>query len=69
MIDLRNVRFCPKCTKVSPDTCYHENPILMQKYTGIYGKFWGCSNYPKCRYSYSIPKNYIMDYEDELKPY
>lgn len=28
----------------------------LQKRSGLFGKFWGCSNYPKCRYSKSVRK-------------
>src|SRR3989338_7664086 len=29
---------CPKCTK----------PLILRR--SIYGQFWGCSGYPKCKY-------------------
>jgi len=35
-------RICPKC----------ENQLIEK--SGKYGKFYGCSNYPKCRYTLKI---------------
>lgn len=33
---------CPRC-----------NGMLLMR-NGIYGKFWGCNHYPKCKYTRSI---------------
>jgi ssDNA-binding Zn-finger/Zn-ribbon topoisomerase 1 len=33
-------------------------------------KFYGCSNFPKCKFSRSIKlRNKFVDYGDELRPY
>ena len=34
-----NLKICPKC----------ENTLIIKK--GKYGKFYGCQNFPKCRYT------------------
>lgn len=38
----RNMKICPRCGQ------------LMQKRSGRYGEFWGCSGYPKCRYTENV---------------
>lgn len=40
--DVYKASRCPKC-----------NGVLVLR-DGIYGKFWGCSRYPKCKYTRSI---------------
>ena len=36
------IKICPRCGQ------------MMQKRNGRYGEFWGCSGYPKCRYTENI---------------
>lgn len=56
-------RFCPKCTKIEhfPFDCTYagktSNPIYLVKRTNKDTKdwFWGCPNFPKCKYSENRP--------------
>ena len=62
-IHLAGKRYCPKCTKVhhyQHDSTYagvSKNPVMMvkrtNKSTGDW--FWGCPNFPKCKYSENRP--------------
>jgi ssDNA-binding Zn-finger/Zn-ribbon topoisomerase 1 len=57
-------RYCPRCTKVlhfQYDSTYggcSHNPILLVKRINKNTKdwFWGCPNFPKCKYTESRPK-------------
>lgn len=55
---LRN--FCPICTEyISCFSSWYippmsKNPVNLVKCIGVHGEFWGCPNYPKCRYSNSL---------------
>jgi len=69
-------RYCPKCTEYIGNSLswyippMSKKPVYLAKFTGIHGDFWGCTNYPECRYSESISRlKYNFDYEDELRPY
>lgn len=75
------IDYCPNCTKtwwdyetpwgpVAP-RLYSENPVLLILKEGKYGKFWGCPNFPKCKYhrSFIRGRRPILDYEDEVRPY
>jgi hypothetical protein len=49
---------------------FSDAPVWLKVKTGPYGRFAGCSNFPKCKYSISLePKKPFIDYEDELRPY
>jgi hypothetical protein len=68
--------FCPNCTKVSyvlhhSDRYAKEQDIVwLKKLSGPYGKFAGCPNFPKCKYSVSLEKKVVnIDFDDELRPY
>ena len=76
--DFPRKRWCPKCTKAwkeveseRPWTQYiiSNSPVWLIKKSGKYGDFWGCPNFPKCDYSESTPKEKILDWDDELRPY
>lgn len=43
--DNRNEPLCPRC-----------NAKLVRR-NSKYGAFWGCSNYPKCRYTESVKED------------
>lgn len=49
---------------------FSDAPIWLKVKKGPYGRFAGCSNFPKCKYSISLElKKVFIDYEDELRPY
>ena len=60
-----NAGVCPKC-----------NSVLVER-IGPYGRFWGCSNYPKCNFtqknnshkSYEKNKNHSDAYGSLRRPY
>lgn len=65
-------RYCPKCTKVvyssydSTYAGYSEEPIYLVKRINSNTKdwFWGCPNFPKCKYSENRP---LTDKERKIK--
>jgi len=74
------IRYCQQCTetylvkeKEVPWECftYSKNPVRLIKKEGKYGEFWGCPNFPKCKYSESVTKKrkVFFDYDDELRPF
>jgi DNA topoisomerase-1 len=65
-------RWCKECTKTfsrphinprSKEICT-EDPVWLVLREGKYGKFWGCPNFPKCKYSESVPKKKAVYSED-----
>ena len=74
LTSIGNRLYCPMCTKVdhvgTGRYCKEEDIVWLKKKEGKYGKFAGCPNFPKCKYSVSLErKEYYIDYEDELRPY
>jgi hypothetical protein len=75
----RRKRYCPNCTEVYEvhdteppyDTYYYsDNPVMLILKEGKWGKFWGCPNFPKCKYSENAErKKVFIDWDDDLRPY
>lgn len=74
MIRLAYKNYCPKCTVVhyekydSSYAGYSKNPVLLVKRINKQTKDWfyGCPNFPKCKFSRSRPRTsheiYIKDW-------
>lgn len=45
---------CPKCA----------SPVALRE--GKFGQFWGCCNFPNCRYTASVPQETVQETDEVL---